>query len=549
MPNLQSFAVLDERVGKYQSDYSLETPGIAFSWVALETILHLNSDEIEDAMVDEGMDGGIDAIHIIDMDVHIFTFTYAITFENTYKSFPQNKLDSLIVTVQKIFAKALTSKDVNIALWDKVREIWNLFGSGIPKLHFYVCSNRENPDPAAIRRFEDSLTPYRFVDFQYIDLEDIVSMILQQRYHRVDAQVTFLSRAYFMKSDGPLKATVAAIPATDLIRLITDPDDPTKINEHVFNDNVRVDLGLRNAINRGILESALADENFEFWYLNNGITMVCDQCSYVPGMVSPQATLINVQIVNGGQTIRTLFHAHSQNSTKLGTVDLLVRIIETQERSISDKISEAANRQTPVRTRDLRANDWIQKKLEEEFLMRGYYYERKKNQFLNQQATQRLDSEEVGQVALAYYLDMPSEAKNNKSMVFDEKYGEIFDEDSVTASKLLFPMRLYKPIEKRKRQIQSLKRKKLSVPENEAFISLATFHILNSMKLVAEKEGLNLEDDTQVTMARDKATLLVWEVVEKEMKSRGELYTHDRFFKEKESNKIVRSHILSSYEN
>jgi hypothetical protein len=547
MPNVASFAVLEQRVKKYESDYSIETPSIAFSWVALETILNLNVDEIDDALVDEAMDGGIDAIHISEMHVHVFTFNYATTFENTSRSFPQNKLDSLIVTAQKIYSKQLTAQDVNPALWEKVREIWSLFTKGIPTLHFYICSNKEKPNRTSIRRFEESLKPFHFVDFRYFDLEDIVSIILKRRYPAVNGNVNFIGREYYTKANGPLKATVASITATDLIQLITDPDDPNKINECIFNDNVRVDLGLSNRVNRGIFESALSDENFEFWYLNNGITFVCDGCSYIPGGVNPRVELRNVQIVNGGQTARTLFHAYSEDPRKLGNVDVLIRIIETIDRSISEKISETANRQTPVRTRDLHANDWIQKKLEDEFLMLGYYYERKKNQFSDRSPELRLDSEAVGQVALAYYLDMPSEAKNSKSMVFDQKYDDIFDEKWVTAPKLLLPMRLYEPIELQKRQIQARKRKKIPVPDREAFISLATFHILNGIKLIAESEDLILEDEAQAAKAQEKATALIWEVVEQQMKERDELYTHDRFFKERGTNKLIRNHILMSY--
>ncbi len=379
MPNLASFSLLDNRVKKYMSDYVLDKLGTAFEWVVLELILSLNSSEVEESIVDDGMDGGIDAIYISDTDVHIFTCTYAETFENSAKNFPQNKLDNLIVTVEKIFKRELTESDVNPALWEKVKDIWSLISTGTPNLIFYIVSNKQNPTEAAIRRFEGSLKPFHFVKFYYFDLEDIISSILREKHHPVSGECTFIGRNHFQKSDGPLKATVATISVKDLITLIADPVDQTKINEDILNDNVRVDLGLKNAINKGIFESALSDTNYEFWYLNNGIMLVCDECIYIPNSASPRATLINVQIVNGGQTTRTLFHAYKQNPTKVDNIEMLVRIVETKDRSISERISETANRQTPVKTRDLHANDWIQRKLEEDFLAHGYFYERKKN--------------------------------------------------------------------------------------------------------------------------------------------------------------------------
>ena len=222
-------------------------------------MLNLNDDEIVEAIVDDGMDGGIDAIHLTDTDVHIVTYTYTESFDKTHSNFPQNKLDNLVVTVQKIMTRSLSGDDVNPALWEKVQAIWGLLNEGVPDFHFHVCSNKEHPTDAAKRRFEESLKPFRFVSFHYMSLEDVVSVVLERRHRRVDGEITFIDRSYFPKADGPLKATVAAVAATNLISLIKDPEDDKRINEDIFNDNVRVDLGLRNAINTGIYESALAE--------------------------------------------------------------------------------------------------------------------------------------------------------------------------------------------------------------------------------------------------------------------------------------------------
>jgi len=548
MPNLQSFAVLHRRVEKYMSDYSLPSLGAAFQWVVLELLVDLNQSEIEEAIIDEGMDGGVDALYISDTDVHVFTCTYTETFENAGKNFPQNKLDSLIVTIEKMLTKSLTEHEVNPLLWEKVKDVWALISSGTPTFIFHVVSNKEKPAPAAITRFEGSLSQFRFVKFNYLNLEGLVTALLREKYRPVDGAVTFIGRSYFEKSDGPLKATVATVCAEDLVTLIADPSDKSQINEEIFNDNVRVDLGLGNAINRGIFESALEDTNYEFWYLNNGIMLVCDECSYVPGTVSPRVTLTNVQIVNGGQTSRTLFHAYKKSPAKVGRVDVLLRVVETKDRTISERICEAANRQTPVCTRDLRANDWIQKKLEEEFLDLGYYYERKKNQHIDKPAATRLDCELLAQIALAYYFDMPSEARNSKRIVFDDEYRRIFNEDTVTAPYLLLPYRLHQPLESLKKTIQQRKRKKESVPDKEAFISLATFHIVYAMRLVAECENTDLQDGSTADRARARAVELVWEVVAREMPKRGELYTHDRFFKQKQTNSLIHDHVLQAYD-
>ena len=548
MFNLSTFSTLNEKVKKYQKDYSLDDLSTSFEWLALETILNLNEDEIEDAITDGSMDGGIDALHINGRDVHIFNFKYAETFEISNNNFPENEIDKILVTMERIYSKRVTKDDINDLLWEKILEIWELFGQGSLNFKYYLCSNKQKLVEHAKRKFETTLDKYRYVEYFYYDQEDIVSKILEKRYRRVNGEIHFVDTQYFDRSDGPLKGIVATVAASELINLVKDPKDPNKIIEDVFNDNVRVFLKLKNRINQGIYDTALSEQNFVFWYLNNGITILCDECNYTPNTRSPLVQLKNLQIVNGGQTTHTLFEAYLEDSSRLKNVLVLVRICETKkDYRIGERISETTNSQIPIRTRDLHANDRIQKKLEEQFRSLGFYYERKKNQFQDEPKNKRLDNELLGQIYLAYYLDMASEAKDQKKIIFGDKYDDIFDENEITASKMLKPYRIYLPLEKKKKEIQKKKRKNEPVNEKESFISRATFHILNVVKIIEKRESLNLDNEDSMYLAIQKAINYVNEVVDSESKKRGELYTHDKFFKEVPTNKIIQRHVLNKY--
>jgi hypothetical protein len=295
-----------------------------------------------------------------------------------------------------------------------------------------------------------------------------------------------------------------------------------------------------------IYDTALSDANYEFWYLNNGITIVCDECEYMPNYRSPTAILKNYQIVNGGQTTHALFQAYQTDRQKVDDVLLLVRICQTKNHQISEKISETTNSQTPVLTRDLHANDRIQKKLEDEFFSLGYFYERKRNQYATMPKSKRLDNELLGQEYLAYYLDMPSEARNSKVLVFGSKYDAIFNENT-TASKMLIPHRIYVPLDMKRNEIQRKKRGRALVSERDAFVSRAIFHILNTVKLIAEREPIDLSTDEGINKAIDLAIKYIEEVVDKAIKERGETYTHDKFFKQVPTNTLIRDHVLTKY--
>lgn len=549
MANLSTFSTIHEKVKKYKKDYDLEELSNAFQWLALETILNLNEDEIEEAITDGPNDGGIDAIYVLGKNVHIFNFKYANTFKESEKNFPEVEIDKMLITIERIYNESLTKKDVNDALWDKVNDIWNAFKKeGSLMFKFYLCSNKEKPCEHAIRKFQSALDKYKFVEFYYLDQEDLSRKIIEKKYAKLNGSLYFREKQYFDRSDGGLKGIVATVSASDLIELIRDKEDPTKVNENAFNENVRVFLKLKNRINRSIYETSLSDDNYEFWYLNNGITILCEECIYTPGKRTPKVELTNFQIVNGGQTTHALFEAHLVNKEKIDDVLILVRICETKkEYGIAERISETTNSQTPVRTRDLHANDRVQRKLEEQFKDLGYFYERKKNQYQEMPKDKRLNNELLGQIYLAYYFDKPSDAKNQKTIIFDEMYDLIFNEESVTAEKMLVPFRVYQPLEKMKKEIQLKKRKKEKIDEKEAFVSRATFHILNAVKIIAEKEHLNLGDMADIKKGIDKAIVYINQIVQNEIKERGTSYTHDKFFKEIPTNMIIKNYIESKY--
>jgi hypothetical protein len=54
--------------------------------------------------------------------------------------------------------------------------------------------------------------------------------------------------------------------------------------------------------------------------------------------------------------------------------------------------------------------------------------------------------EKVGQILLAYYYDMPLEAKNKKSIIFGSMYDDVFD-GTTTYEKIMVPYILYTKIE------------------------------------------------------------------------------------------------------
>ena len=157
------------------------------------------------------------------------------------------------------------------------------------------------------------------------------------------------------------------------------------------------------------MESALSENGSEFWYLNNGITMTCESLEYQPGVRAPVVAMRGVQIVNGGQTSHALFEAAQAEPDRIWQVLILVlilvRIYETKSPDISQRVAESTNSQTPIPSRDLRANDEIQRKLEESFGGLGVFYERKTKQHNAQPKTKRLDALAAAQESSPFLVE------------------------------------------------------------------------------------------------------------------------------------------------
>lgn len=132
---------------------------------------------------------------------------------------------------------------------------------------------------------------------------------------------------------------VAPVAATDLLSLVSHQDSIGNLEEDAFSDNIRIYYTLTNKVNKEIHDTALNDDNYTFYYLNNGVTIICEDFFYTPGR-SPVVELKNVQIVNGGQTTHALAQAYLKDSSKVDNVVVLVKIFATKDRTLSEKIGE-----------------------------------------------------------------------------------------------------------------------------------------------------------------------------------------------------------------
>jgi hypothetical protein len=166
----------------------------------------------------------------------------------------------------------------------------------------------------------------------------------------------------------------------DYFKFVTD--DEGRLRRYLFESNVRDYLG-ELAINRDISETLALREHsnqMDFWWLNNGITLLATSAT----IVGKQLSLDNVQIVNGLQSTEIIYKYFKNKPNFDDDRAILVKIIITSDDNIRDRIIKATNYQNMVDLASLRGTDKIQRDIEHFLGDNSWFYDRRKGFYKNQ---------------------------------------------------------------------------------------------------------------------------------------------------------------------
>ncbi len=132
-----------------------------------------------------------------------------------------------------------------------------------------------------------------------------------------------------------------------------------KFGSRLLEQNVRTFLQARGNVNQGIRTTILNEPGMFFAY-NNGITATA-QCVEIGTTDTGLAItrIVDLQIVNGGQTTASLFHTRKRDKADISQVfvQLKLSVIDSQQsETVVPKISEYANTQNRVNAADFFSN-------------------------------------------------------------------------------------------------------------------------------------------------------------------------------------------------
>lgn len=174
-----------------------------------------------------------------------------------------------------------------------------------------------------------------------------------------------------------------------------------RFGAQLLEQNVRSFLQARAKVNQGIRTTIINEPSMFFAY-NNGITATAQEVETRLGDEGLQITrIMDLQIVNGGQTTASLFHTRRSNKASLKDVfvQMKLSVINSDEsEKIVPRISEYANTQNKVNAADFFSNHPFHIRLQEFSrrlwapAQRGaqretkWFYERARGQYADEQA-------------------------------------------------------------------------------------------------------------------------------------------------------------------
>jgi hypothetical protein len=240
-------------------------------------------------------------------------------------------------------------------------------------------------------------------------------------------------------TQGDTKSFVCTVRGAELAKAAsTDPRDA------IFDLNVRPYYGSKGPVNKDIWDTCTGSDSMRFWFLNNGVTMVCDSFDFTRDPDNPVLKIKNAQIVNGCQTTVTLREAHEKKELDKN-VNILLRVYSTDNPSLVEKITLTTNNQNKITDRDLRANDPVQRDIERIMSEKyDYFYERKNKQQKNLKGPSKkkiVPGPKAAQAYLAVVRAKPANARGYLGAIWGNFYSEIFKNASV--ADLLVAYKIY----------------------------------------------------------------------------------------------------------
>lgn len=410
----------------------------------------LSYDELESGIVDGGDDGGVDSVYLfvdneyINEEIQDFShykkgvLIELVVVQSKYSDgFKEIAVEKLHRTLNDLLQAEFDKQKLILEYNKNVIEKFELIAATLkslvikfPKLNFncfYVAKGDTSEIHEKVKRKADRLKEDvqdnwvdSTVNFEFWGANELL------REARRTPNIT-----HRIKTDdgfSPEKNMyIALVKLSEYFEFITN--DGGQLDKNLFEANIR-DYQGNVAVNKAIRDTLEENGSENFWWLNNGVTILAAK------MTSSGKEIIieSPQIVNGLQTSNEIYRYFSNGVINPSDRSVLIRVICPENEESRDKIIRATNSQTSIPAVSLRGSDKVHRNIETYFKSKGYYYDRRKNQYKNEgkPIDKIVSLSFLGQALMTIILHKPNVARARPSTLLNnnDEYLKLFNEQN-----------------------------------------------------------------------------------------------------------------------
>lgn len=412
----------------------------------------LSDDEVDNGIVGKGLDGGCDSIYLFlnnllitpDVVEHISApkdsiLEMIIIQSKKTTSFGEDAVMKWKTISGNLLDLSKTTTDFTARYNTDILEAFTTFRDTYTRLitsrvklkfRFYYATLASELHPNVIQQAEElkdtikGLFPNAVVEVTFVDSDTLFEMYNAVIENRVNLKF----------ADIPIspnqKNYVALVDLKSYFNFIVN--DEGDVRKSFFDSNVR-DYQGKNNVNSSISETLHRADDNDFWWLNNGVTVLASEATLVNNR---ELQIVNPEIVNGLQTSMEIYNYFSENREALESEkrSILLRIIVPDNEESRDQIIFATNNQTNIPKATLRVTDPIHLQIEMYFKSRGLFYDRGKNYYKNQghKPAEIVGVSFLAQCLITIFLKKPDYARARPSTLLnDEKtYNELYEKNN-----------------------------------------------------------------------------------------------------------------------
>ena len=445
---------LDANFATWKADrMPTEAEGFAFECYVIDEVLKdhvFSDDDIESGRTGGSDDGGIDGMYFI-VDGML------VRDDDQLPRGKAQEAELILIQVKRSggFSETVFERITNftrdlfewetpvdhlVHLSDATRANVSLFRSAydkilgdLPQLRvsvYYITGSAapENPKIAAkstaFETYIKSKVSHAEVTTHFWDCVTLLAAV------RKTPKETFRVPSVEMFTTNDVSAVVCLVRVVDMASFLGD--DTGEQRKNLLQSNVRAHQG-NVQVNKDIrqtLESG--DAGRDFWWFNNGVTILADACHFA----GSQVVMTRPQIVNGLQTCHELFEYVAAGHAPDDGRSVLLRVIIPPDPETRNNIIKATNFQTAITSLSLKAMDRLHFNIEDRLQLYDLYYERRKGEYraLRKPRAQIVSMMELSKAVIAIVLRRPDTARARPGTIVnrDDRYEEVFPEDSDT---------------------------------------------------------------------------------------------------------------------